>query len=182
MRYFTAASVLPASRVAGPGLGDDRGRASLGQELQVPGPVGQAHRGQAGLGQGHPGDRERVPRVALAGAAGPATLAVGQLGRDLDDIEPRRDEVPGKGRPVRGRALDPDPQVRLAKRRHPGCEGPVAGRVVGKLVLIAGHAQPVDETCREGCLVGVDPDRHSSHRPSSRAPLRWARAGRAAVR
>jgi hypothetical protein len=168
--------------VAGPGLGDDRGRASLGQELQIPGPVGEAHRGQVRLGQGHPGDRERVPGVALARAPGPAALAAGQLRRDLDDIEPRRDEMPGEDRPVRGGALDPDPHVGLREPRHPGRECRVPGRLIAERPLLAGQAQLVHEARCERVPVGVDPDRRRCHRPSSRAPLRWARAGRAAVR
>ena len=135
--------------VAGPGLGDDRGRASLGQELQIPGPV---------------------------------ALTAGQLRRDLDDIEPRRDEMPGEDRPVRGGALDPDPHVGLREPRHPGRECRVPGRPIAERPLLAGQAQLVHEARCERVLVGIDPDRRRCHRPSSRAPLRWARAGRAAVR
>jgi hypothetical protein len=55
---------------------------------------------QVGFAEGHPGDRESIDRIALAGPAAATSLPPPQVRRDLAHGEPRGDEVVGNWRTV----------------------------------------------------------------------------------
>jgi hypothetical protein len=130
----------------------------VGQQAELGRAILEPDRRQVGLAEGHPGDREGVARVALAGPTAATSFAPAQLGRDLPDGEPGRDEMVGHGCAVRGRALDPDPDLG-SDAAGPGRERNEARRIAVERPLVDDAPDPVDGTRREGPLVGIDPDR-----------------------
>lgn len=83
--------------VAGPGLSVNEVITSVGQQAELGRAVLEPDRRHVGLAEGHPGDREGITRIALAGPTAAASFAPAQLRRDLADDEPGRDEVVGHG-------------------------------------------------------------------------------------
>lgn len=81
--------------VADSGLSVNEVIASGGQQAELGRAVLGPDRRQVGLEDSHPGDREGVARVALAGPTGTSSFALAQVGRNLADDEPGRDEVVG---------------------------------------------------------------------------------------
>jgi hypothetical protein len=95
--------------VASAGRLGDEILARLDQELQLAAGISKADGRQLGLAARHPGDREGVARVALAGSARPGPFAMAELGRHLDRGLAGREQVPGRAGAVPGRALETDP-------------------------------------------------------------------------
>ena len=66
--------------VAGPGLSVNEVVTSVGQQAELGRAVLEPDRRQVGLAEGHPGDREGVTRVALAGPTAASLVRVGSGG------------------------------------------------------------------------------------------------------
>jgi hypothetical protein len=86
--------------VAGPGLSVNEVITSIGQQAELGRAVLEPDRRQVGLTEGHPGDRQGIARVALAGPTAATSFALAQVGRDLANDEPGGDEVVGHWRTV----------------------------------------------------------------------------------
>ena len=170
-------------RGAGCAPGSARRRAPPGHRRadRAPRPVVQAHRRQVGSRRVTRAIASASPGIALARPAGAPPLTPAQVRRDLADVEPGR--VAGPGPPAHRRTTSPRPrrvppgataraQATQGRDGRPGRWGTSAPRA---------PAEPVERARRERPLVGVDADR--CHPPPPRpSPIRWARAGRAAVR
>jgi hypothetical protein len=144
--------------VAGPGLSVNEVITSVGKQAELSRAVLEPDRRQVGLAEVHPGDREGVTGVPLAGPAAASSFAPAQLRRNLAHTKPGRDEVVGHGCTVRGRALDADPRLG-SDGAGPGRELDEARRIAVERPLVDDTADPVDGAGREGPLVGIDPDR-----------------------
>ena len=170
--------------VAGPGLGDHDRRPEPRPGAAGP---GSGQRGAPGAGP----PQRRVTR-AIANAS-PGSLLPGRRvrprsrrdswGGTSTTSSPAATRCRASDRPVRGASLRPRSGHRAPRAPSPRPRTPRA-RPARCANARSSRARPsrVHEARRERVLVGVDPDRRRCHRPSSRAPLRWARAGRAAVR
>ena len=86
--------------VAGPGLSVYEVVPRIGQQAELGRAILEPDGRQVGLAEGHPGDREGVTRVALAGSTAASSFAPAQVRRNFADAEPRGDEVVGHGCPV----------------------------------------------------------------------------------
>jgi hypothetical protein len=137
------------------------------QELEVQAPVCQPDGWQVGLPEGHPRDRHRIARVALAGPPRADPFASRELRWHLPDRAPGSDQEPGCRRPEARRSLDADDGVRVGRQR-PVEQRPMTCGIVIEDPLRAWHTQRVDDTRRECRLVGIDPD--GTH-PLPSAPL-----------
>jgi hypothetical protein len=143
--------------VAGPRLSVNEVVTSVGQQAELGRAVLEPDRRQVGLAEDHPGDREGVARVALAGSTAASSFAPAQMRRHLADDEPGGNEVVGHGCTVRGRALDPDPDLGT-DAAGPGRQLDEARRIAVERPLVDDAPDRVDRTGRERPLVGVDPD------------------------
>ena len=70
------------------------------EEPQVLTPVGEPDRGKRLLPGRHPGDRERIRRIALAGSMRPQALAIREVGRHVPDVEARRSQPTCRSRAI----------------------------------------------------------------------------------
>ena len=87
------------------------------EELEILGDPGHRNRAEARLAKGHSSDREGIARVALAGTAQVAALAIGEDRWYLDDPLARGHQQPRQGRAERARALDPETPLRAPPSR-----------------------------------------------------------------
>jgi hypothetical protein len=132
--------------------------AGLDQELQLEGPVDEPDRRQVRLAQGHPGDGQRVTRIALAGPSRPDPFSPRELRWDLADDPAGRHQESGEGCPEARRALNADDRL-LARLSRPLEERAMTGRVVVECLLGEDRAELVDVAGRQRRLVGIDPER-----------------------
>jgi len=86
--------------------------AGLDELRDVAALVGRSDRRQVGLPRSHPGDRERVARVALTGPPRPDPLPARELRGHLADGAARGKQEAGRRCAVRGASFDADHRVR----------------------------------------------------------------------
>ena len=166
--------------VAGPGLSVHEIIASVGQQAELGRAVLEPDRRQVGLAEGHPGDREGIARIALAGPTAASSFAPAQVGRDLADDEPGRDEVVSDRGTVRGRALDPDPDLG-SDASGPGRELDEARRITP--YVRSSMTLPTASTAQAARVrLWVSIPMAAMPLPPAALRVRWLWAGRAAVR
>ena len=126
------------------------------EEPQVLTPVGEPDRGKRLLPGRHPGDRERIRRIALAGSMRPQALAMRQVGRHVPDVEARRSQPTCRSRAISAAPLDADPID--GERAGPVRECHMTGSIVAERPLVDRRPEFVHRTARKRRLVAVDPD------------------------
>ena len=130
--------------VADPGRLHELPVPGLDEEAELGRRVLDAHGWQLPLPGGHPGDGERVPGIALAGATGRPTLPAGQHRRHLPGLQADLDQGARRGRAIGGAALETDDRHGL-ERADPGDQGGVTPGVVGQGPLVERRPEIVDE-------------------------------------
>ena len=153
--------------------------ARVREQAEVLGQAAEPDRRQVLLALGHPGDREGVARVALAGAAAARPLPAAQVRRRLPDLDPGGGEGAGRRGAVRGGALHAD-EGAGAEAPDPGDERRQALGVAGERPLVDRRPDAVDRARGERALVRVDP--HHCHCASSVRTMGAGRPGSSALR
>jgi hypothetical protein len=142
--------------------------AVVAEQLQIARRRVGPDRRQPLLAGGHACDRERVPGVALAAAAHPLPLTIGQRAAHVDDRLAFAEQEASDAAPDPAGALHPEAPRARSLLDHPGVQRPVCAWLVRELPCRQLTAELVDETDRQRVLVRVDPDRDQDEPPSRR--------------
>jgi hypothetical protein len=133
--------------------------AVIAEQLQIAGERVDPHRRQPLFARGHPGDRQRVPRVALAVAAQALSLSFGQRAAHIDDLFAPLEQEAGDPTSHPAAAFDPEPALARHQLQHPGMQSAVRSWLVAEHARGELAAELVDQRDRERALVRIDPNR-----------------------
>ena len=153
----------------------------LDQELELAACIVEPDRRQIGLPECHPGDRQRITRIGLAGPSRSDPLPVAELRWDLDRGQSRADQEPGGRRAVPGRALEADPSERT-QIPEPRQQAVEPSRVVGKGPLVEHLPDIVDGARSQRRLVGIDANHAHLVASISASTMAAGQAGKCALR